>query len=102
MISMRTFGAEPVAKVGGDGVEVATQTIGGESGDAIRLETQLEIMGEYHGIFVFAMTQMERWQNLSDRVYGQPQPQLAGVANPAVELIQLDEDQGQISENTIV
>ena len=59
-------------------------------------------MGEYHGIFVFAMTQVERWQNLSDWVNGQPQPHLAGVADPAVEFIHLDKDQDQISEDAIM
>ena len=59
MIGTSALGAEPTSKVGGYGVEVATQAIGGESGDAIGLETQLEIVGEYHRIFVFAVAKVQ-------------------------------------------
>ncbi len=102
MIGAGTLRAKPVTEMGGDGVEIAAQTICCESRDAIRLQAHLEIVGESHGIIVFAMTQVKGRQDLGDWIDGEPQPHLASATNPAVELIHLDEGQHQISEETIV
>jgi hypothetical protein len=54
----------------GDSVEIATQSICREGGDAIRLQSQFEIVGESHGVNIFAVTQVKGWQDLGDWIGG--------------------------------
>ena len=102
MIGASTLRAKPMTEVGSDGVEIATQSISREGGDAIRLQSQFEIVGESHSIFVFAMTQVKGRQDLGDWIDDEPQPHFASATDATEELIHLDEGQHQISKDAVM
>jgi hypothetical protein len=67
-IGASTLRAKPVTEVGGDGVEITAQAVSREGGVAVRPQAHIDIVYESYGIFVFAMTQVKRWQDLGDRI----------------------------------
>ncbi len=97
-----TFGADPVAEMGSDGIEIAAQAVGGEGRNAIFLQTKFQVMGQGHGILVLAKAEMKRGQDLGERVDGEPQPHAADLADSAEELIHLDEGQEQVMEEALM
>ena len=54
VVSSCLLRAKPGAEVRGDGVEVTAQSVVGEGGDAVIVQTQLEIMEEGTGVFLLA------------------------------------------------
>jgi len=70
MIGAGTLRAKPMTEMGSDGVEIAAQSVSRESGNAVRLHAHLEIVGEVHGVIIFAVTQVKRRQDLGDWIDG--------------------------------
>ena len=61
---------KPVTKVGGEGVEVAAQTVGCGGRDAVRSESQFEIMHECKRIIFGSVTDVHGRDGFADRVEG--------------------------------
>ena len=52
VVSSCPLRSEPVTEVGGDGIEVAAQAVAGEDGDAVVVQTQMEIVGQSMGVLL--------------------------------------------------
>ena len=93
--------AAPGGLPGGDGVEVAAQSIAGEGGYAVFVQTQTEIVEEGMSVLLLASTQMKRGDDLCDRVNGQPEP-LDASPDFGVQFVELDEGEDQALEVAVV
>jgi len=71
----------------GDGVEIGSQTIGQEAGDAAGSEPDFDAVGEGKGIVFGASTDVKRWDSLADRIDSQPQSASGGDAPDAVNKV---------------
>jgi hypothetical protein len=56
--------------MGCDGVEVAAQTITGDGGYTVIVQTQMEIVEEGIGVLLLSSAQMKQLNDLGHRVYG--------------------------------
>ena len=92
-------GLSPCAEMGGDGVEVSSQTIGQEGGEVIGSEPDFDVVDEGKGVVFGATAEVKGWDSLADRIDGEPQPASRGDAPDAsIKFIQLKHDEDQVAE----
>jgi len=72
MISSGARGTKPMTEVSGNCVEICSQSVCRERWGAIRLQAQLQVVGESHRIIVFAVTQVKRGQDFCDWINLKP------------------------------
>lgn len=83
--------AKPTTEVGGDGVEVRPQAIREKQGYPAWFQGEFEVVEQGIGILLSASSQIERGDQLAERIDGQPQPSgFAHRADPGVQLIELE------------
>lgn len=102
MIGSSAWRTKPVTEMSRDGVEISSQTIGGEGRDGVWVKAQLEIMNQSHSVIILTLAEVKRGQYLGDGIDGQPQPHFAGTAHPTIQLIHLDQGQKQVMKETVV
>ena len=89
--------------MGGEGVEIGSQSVGGEGGNVTEKQAMLDIVGEGKGTLFSALADVQGRDRFADRIDGESEPGSgSAAAHTSVEFIELKHGKNQITKQVVV
>jgi hypothetical protein len=94
---------DPGPKMSGEGVEIGSEAIAGEEGQAAGSQLLAQAVNEQLSRALGARTQQQHWNACGERIDGHPEPQDLGMAaQPRAQFIELQMGKGELTEGAFM